>query len=271
MKFLETFFSNIRQRIKSPFFGSFIFSWIIINWKPISYFIYSKDKMLHKIIVIESSYENLGNALWRPLFLSLFYVIISPYVNQVINKLISTAAKNKRNEEHKIKMDQIDNAHELAIKEKELENILSGNRDISQLNEKIQSLNQENLNLKDTLQNKDKIIGDYGEQLNSVNLELQRANKNLQFEKNLKKDNELNEKKLNDEYEEFSKSKVFEDFITVSEVIAKGYSISNSHVEIQLIEKFRIDGLLKSSKNISKYELTSKGIYFWKKYLDSKF
>ena len=42
---LETFFTIANQRIKSPFLGSFIFSWILINWKPIFNFPMSKSML----------------------------------------------------------------------------------------------------------------------------------------------------------------------------------------------------------------------------------
>ena len=46
---LETFFTIANQRIKSPFLGSFIFSWILINWKPIFYFQFSDEQINIKI------------------------------------------------------------------------------------------------------------------------------------------------------------------------------------------------------------------------------
>lgn len=46
---------SIEFRAKNAFFGSFVISWIVWNWKDIFYFILSKDDVLYKISLIKSS------------------------------------------------------------------------------------------------------------------------------------------------------------------------------------------------------------------------
>jgi hypothetical protein len=82
---LETLFSTANQRIKSPFFGSFIFSWILINWKPIFYFSFSNEQISVKIKNIEASYEFIQNSLLYPLLFTFIYVVVLPYINNFIH------------------------------------------------------------------------------------------------------------------------------------------------------------------------------------------
>lgn len=46
---------SIEFRAKNAFFGSFVISWIVWNWKDIFYFVLSKDDVLYKISLIKSS------------------------------------------------------------------------------------------------------------------------------------------------------------------------------------------------------------------------
>ena len=86
---------------------SFIFSWILVNWKPIFYFVFSDDKISIKIDKIEKSYEFFQNAIVFPLILSLIYVVVFPYVNQLIHLLTVKAERSKRYVQHNLKKEQI--------------------------------------------------------------------------------------------------------------------------------------------------------------------
>jgi hypothetical protein len=255
---IETLFSTANQRIKSPFFGSFVFSWILVNWKPITYFIFSNDKVSVKIEKIEKSYEFIQNALFSPLLLSFIYVVCFPYVNGFIYKLTLKADKSKRKEEHSLKIDQIDKSITLAGKEKSLEDKRSGNKDVSQLNEKIDLLNKDNERLKETIQNKDEAISDYGEQLDKVTSEKQNIDIKLSkmvqdFEKsNIELKHQL-------EFRAFKKEKSFEAFLSIIESIKANEDLSE-YGDI-LIKDYLDLGIIEKN-TIGDYQFTQKGISF---------
>ena len=259
-EFLETLFSTANQRIKSPFFGSFIFSWIIINWKPIFYFLFSDDKISLKIDKIETSYEFFQNSILYPLLLSFIYVVVFPYINQLIHWLTIKAESSKRVEYHKLKIEQIESSQELAEKEKTLEDIRSGNRDISQLNKKNNLLETENSKFKEIIINKDEIISDKTQQINILNTEKQNGSISLnELEKAVKNFESISNKTTG--YVEFSEQNIFNFFPSIYNSLKNGdktldafdYSIIKKFIEFDIIEK-KLNGI---------YELTQKGEAFW--------
>ena len=262
-KLFDTIFLTANQRIRSPFFGSFIFSWFIFNWKPILYFLFSGDKVSYKISIIESSYESIANATYRPLILSLIYVILFPYINNLIHILTTKAEKSKRIVSHKLKKEEIENSQELAEEEKKLEDIRSGNKDISQLNEKVILLNEENSRLKETIQDKDEIIGDYGEQLDTVTSESQKTKKELLEERNKKV--LIFEDKVIESYKKFEKTKSYRDFLDISEKIILEEKPGESLKE-SINEYFDFDIIEKSNKDSEVYVFTKKGKLFFDLY-----
>lgn len=244
-EFLETLFTTANQRIKSPFFGSFIFSWIIINWKPIFYFLFSDDKISIKIKNIEESYEFIQNSILYPLLLSFIYVVIFPYINQFIHWLTIKAENSKRDEQHKLKINQTDKLIILAGKEKTLEDKKSGNRDISQLNEKIDFLTKDNNSLKEILQNKDKLISKNHKELNALkeNYIIKSTSSQYEIDKIKVKNQELKSK----EHLSASNNKILEnDIIQLKSLIAeteKKLNISHTR-EAQLQQIIDQKGLI---------------------------
>tara|TARA_R110002050_G_scaffold114933_1_gene230853 strand:- start:445 stop:1278 length:834 start_codon:yes stop_codon:yes gene_type:complete len=268
-EFLETLFSTANQRIKSPFFGSFIFSWIIINWKPIFYFLFSDDKISLKIKNIETSYEFFQNSILYPLILSFLYVVVFPYINQFIHWLTIKAENSKRIEYHKLKIEQIENSQELAEKEKTLEDIRSGNRDISQLNEKINLLIKDNERLKETILKKDEAISDFAAQLDKTTSELQNSKKNLLSQKQSVKSLYEEYFDLFNEFNEFQNNKISIFFPEITDNIFYGFD--NHKIEHHIITNYYTLNLIKDSKKESKnYELTEKGEIFWNLYSELK-
>ncbi|TMM31135.1 hypothetical protein FDT66_03980 [Polaribacter aestuariivivens] len=255
---LETIFSTANQRIKSPFFGSFIFSWIIINWKPIFYFLLSDDKINTKINIIQDKYEFFQNSLLYPLLLSFIYVVVFPYINQFIHWLTLRAEESKRNEYYKLRRTQNSYLQELAEQEKTLEDIRSGNRDIAQLSEKIELLNKDNDRLKVTIQNKDEAISDYGEQLNKITTENQQYKIELsKITEELTSSNFEFRNKL--EYRSFKKEKIFDAFSYIIDAIKTEENLSN--FENELIKEYLDFGIIEKN-TIGNYQLTEKGKYF---------
>nr|DAL63573.1 MAG TPA_asm: hypothetical protein [Caudoviricetes sp.] len=71
--------SNLADRVRSPFYGSFIISWIVINWKPILVFLLSK-KNIYAVINDLSAYSDARYQLYYPVAATLFLVFIMPVI-----------------------------------------------------------------------------------------------------------------------------------------------------------------------------------------------
>lgn len=80
-EFLQSVLKSTEDRIKNPFVGTFITSWIIFNWKPIFFIIFSEKKIEEKIKIIIDDYSDIWCYLWLPLFSAVFYIAILPYIS----------------------------------------------------------------------------------------------------------------------------------------------------------------------------------------------
>lgn len=95
IKLFNTISSTAEERIKNPFTGTFIASWIVFNWKPLVFFVFSKDDIVTKISFIVDNYSDHWNLLWYPLFSCLFFLFIVPYIN-LTNDFFTKKSKEKR-------------------------------------------------------------------------------------------------------------------------------------------------------------------------------
>lgn len=71
---------NASQKIKSPLFGAFAFSWLAYNWKPVSIFLLSKENVYERINNV-SAYASLNDQFYYPILTSLLLVFIIPLFN----------------------------------------------------------------------------------------------------------------------------------------------------------------------------------------------
>ncbi|GEM_PF-2312389 len=96
-EFLQTLFKSTEDRIKNPFIGTFITSWVIFNWKPILYLIFSDENIRDRITYITTCYSNVWCYFLLPLFSAIFYIAILPYVNWGFEYLVSFSLEGRNN------------------------------------------------------------------------------------------------------------------------------------------------------------------------------
>jgi len=98
-EFLQSILKSAEDRIKNPFVGTFITSWIIFNWKPIIFIIFSNRSIEGKINFIKDNYSDIWSYLWLPLISAIFYIAILPYISFVFEYLtkFSHGLRNKVN------------------------------------------------------------------------------------------------------------------------------------------------------------------------------
>ncbi|WP_284462464.1 hypothetical protein [Chryseobacterium sp.] len=82
-EFLQNILKSTEDRIKNPFVGTFITSWIIFNWKPIIFIVFSDKGIEDKIKLISENYNDIWCYLWLPLISAIFYMAILPYISFV--------------------------------------------------------------------------------------------------------------------------------------------------------------------------------------------
>jgi len=84
----KDFFKDLRDRITSPLFGSFIVSWFLTNWNLVFILIFNNADTLKKdryqLIYTAFTTQPTFKLLWLPALGMLFYVIFYPWIKNYI-------------------------------------------------------------------------------------------------------------------------------------------------------------------------------------------
>lgn len=90
LDFVRDIYASFRQtsleRVKSPFLGAFVFSWVGFNWQMLSILFFSKKEIEQRIELINHSYD-IGNYLLGPICTTILIVILLPRLNKFITKI----------------------------------------------------------------------------------------------------------------------------------------------------------------------------------------
>ncbi len=85
METLTSLTSTFKERVRSPFYGAFILSWIICNWRIFLavFFFHAEDLGDYNLVdFISTNYISWSNCLWWPLFYSLIiYIGLIPLID----------------------------------------------------------------------------------------------------------------------------------------------------------------------------------------------
>ena len=126
---IKNFLDTTNERIKNPFIGAFLISWIICNWKAISVFILSNYPIEAKIDIIQRNYSGLWNNLYLPIIIALIYIIILPYFMWLIEELIKKSNSGRKRNLVRQQVEDYVGKQELAIEESKLEDLKANFRE----------------------------------------------------------------------------------------------------------------------------------------------
>ncbi|AGC78397.1 hypothetical protein LX97_02727 [Nonlabens dokdonensis] len=131
------------DRLKNPFIGSFLISWIVFNWKTISYFIFSNDIIKEKIIFIDENYVSWWSNLIIPLLVATFYLVALPFLMYGFD--FSTKWSNTKRKDLLNELQIADYGRKIKVAQKDfdLEQERSGKLSTKSLNDKIEVLRNE--------------------------------------------------------------------------------------------------------------------------------
>lgn len=264
----NSLFEVSKERIKSPFIGSFIFSWIAFNWKPIVYLFLSDDSIENRIQVISQFFESPWSGLIYPLLFALIYVVGLPYIMWGLEELY-TKAKEERLA-NKLRLDlQIIKNNQITTRENiKLEDIKAEYKEVKELNLKIENLENE-------LNEKDKTYSELRDKFNSTDFEKDQLQGQYDNLINLYLTNAEKAKYLVD-YKIFRQSKILESFgVLASQIKLNGYATKN-YINKDIEKKLEFEGLIQVGSNDEAkgkviHTLTKKGEYFWDLYLNELF
>jgi hypothetical protein len=259
---INTFLDTTKERIKNPFIGAFIFSFIAFNWKPIFIIVFASKSIQEKINLVETKYTGLIYNLWLPIIFAIFYVLVLPYVMWFFDNISSKAVEGRKKNIVKQQLFDLKSKQELAEQESKLEDIRASYRETADLNQKIEIL-------KNQINERDNTI-----EIIQVELETaQNDQKRLQNFLVKQNDSSLSESQniefLN-KFEVFKKSDLYVFFEDVGSSISRIQSVPN-HLDNLVIEKFIHTDIIKEVRDEENqridYQFTKKGEYFWKEYI----
>lgn len=254
---LKSFIETSRDRIKNPFIGSFIISWMIINWRPIFILLFSNKEIEKKIEYIEGCYINYITYFLIPFLMTLIYMILLPYFMLMIDKIIRESTVGRKRNLLEQQMIDYEAKKKIAVEDSELEDIKANYRDKVDLNKQIEQL-REQLNKRE------------------VNLKLQLSKieelttENTNLKKTIPNKNNIKKEKSNFEidYDIFVKSDMYNFFKDIGSNIRRNEEFPNN-ISYLMKEKYLMDDIVKEINDDYRtyYSLTEKGLFFWKRYL----
>jgi hypothetical protein len=259
---LNTFLDTTKERIKNPFIGAFIFSFIAFNWKPVFIIIFASKSIQEKIELIETDYTGLLHNLWLPIIFAVFYVLILPYIMWFFDNISSKAVEGRKENIVDQQLFDLQSKQRLAEQESKLEDIRASYRETADLNQKIDILTNQVTERENTI-----------EILQTELLTVQEDQKRLQNFLVKQNDSSLSESQKNEftkKFETFKNSDLYEFFEDVGSSISRSQSVPNN-LDNLIIEKFRHTDIIKEVRDEENqrtyYEFTKKGEYFWKEYI----
>ncbi|HBV9908402.1 TPA: hypothetical protein MEA72_000426 [Klebsiella aerogenes] len=90
LDFLRDIYSSFRQtsleRVKSPFLGAFVFSWVGFNWQTLAILILSKKEIEERLSYINDHFD-VGNFLLGPICTTVLISTLLPQINKIITRI----------------------------------------------------------------------------------------------------------------------------------------------------------------------------------------
>lgn len=138
---LKDIIDSAKERVKTPISGAFIWSFTLWNWRPIFLLLYSDASIEDKIVVINNEYCSFW-ALFFPLCLAFFYVLVVPKIMVLINEDLEPTIKKRVEGFYSLKTHSASQKKVLAGIEYDLKNIENGSKQIEDYLEEIESLKE---------------------------------------------------------------------------------------------------------------------------------
>lgn len=101
-----SFYDSIKNRFKSPFVGSYIVSFIVYNWWPISIYLKSDEKIEDVVSFLTKNYSTPW-AYLVPLIFAFAYIIAIPYLNAFFDWVGTRASLFRIKHRNKVKHESL--------------------------------------------------------------------------------------------------------------------------------------------------------------------
>jgi hypothetical protein len=262
--FFISIFKTSEERIKNPFVGTFILSFIVFNWKAILIIVFSSYRIEDRVSYVSDNYSDMYYLLVMPLLISIFYTVGLPYLMLLIEKYTFYAFEKRSDHIYSVKKVDIEGKISVSDKEMELEDKRANYKEKSDLNNQIKTL-------KESIEEKDRSIShleerclEYDKEYKILNDKILNDKKYIDAINMANRENNLIEKSYLTAYNNLPEN-VIESFVDNFIVLNDQESIR--HIEKNgFIEKFTALGLIEKDKNgiYDHFKITDKGLFFIK-------
>jgi hypothetical protein len=123
-EFKKSINNILYERVTSPFYGTFIISWLIWNWNIVylTLFVSEKSLKVSKIVYINSNLIDYCKMIWYPLASSALLILVLPFVANGAFYVNLKFTVWKRNQKQKIEGDELlTKAESFALRQEILE------------------------------------------------------------------------------------------------------------------------------------------------------
>ncbi|KAF2508367.1 hypothetical protein EYY60_14650 [Flavobacterium zhairuonense] len=238
-----------KERVKTPISGAYLLSFILWNWRPITLLLFENTTITQKIIVINSEYCDVM-ALIGPFLLGIFFTVGIPYIMTVIDFLLAPAKKKRLRTIYQAKNNELSEQIELVVKELELQDKRTRSKTTDDFEKEISALQ----NRLDTINNSNKsIVDDYENKIQDLTKILQ---KTISERENEKEINDFRILMINSEFHPTDFQFVKNTELTKNDVY--GNSLITPKVQTFLTQKEFIEPFNNG------FRITQKGISFMK-------
>lgn len=182
-EFCSSIFQSSSERMKSPIIGTYVLSFIIVNWRPFVVLIFSNSTIENRVKLIDATWCN-SKAMWIPGIITVIYIFIIPYAHLLIDKFLSWYRKYEVVKEHEARKTLLINQASEAALERQVADAKAGTSEINDLQEKVQVLTTQNqiLSSQSTAQieNHNRTLEENKNQIRQLNEELTSKTKELE-------------------------------------------------------------------------------------------
>jgi len=165
---ISAFRQSSLERIKSPFLGAFVFSWIGFNWQMLTILFLSKQNILGRLDYINSHFD-VGNYILGPIFTTIIICLLLPYANKYVTKF-------QKGTNHETNMLILQSKIDIATKQVEIADYeakkkLAEEREKKYIDANIHVILEENINVRKEIKSQSEKISQDSKIINSLNEE----------------------------------------------------------------------------------------------------
>lgn len=258
--FIKDIFSSFRQssieRIKNPFVGAFVFSWLGFNWQVLAIIIFSKKDVIERVDYIKAHYD-VGHFILAPSLTTIAICIILPWANKIFTKLQSKPISDTTSILMQAKIDIAEK--QLQIADFEAKKKLAEKREERNIEEDIES---KNTKLDNALKEKNDTLEEIS--LLRENLRSEKSDASLfrQENSNLKQ-SLINEQKLYSELTKITaeKDKNISDLqIKINKIVEENLKLKEKSDAQHVANSSLIEQINRNTETIKKYHFIAVGL-----------